>query len=199
MHKRFIIPLIAAMAIVSLAAAPATAARKKAPKVRPAVTTMSFSLSDKDLDPGEQTVGTATVRTRSGKSWVALAGATVSFAVDGVAVGTATTDASGVATFTHTESAIGSHTFKASYAGDATHKSAKRAQGFGVYGTWYADVDVDGYGDAAVPERALAQPEGSVEDDTDCDDADAAVNPGATEDPANGIDDNCDGQVDEVV
>ena len=46
-------------------------------------------------------------------------------------------------------------------------------------GTWYADADGDGYGDPAVSVLACEQPEDHVEDDTDCDDADAAVNPDA--------------------
>ncbi|MCB9758554.1 MAG: FG-GAP repeat protein [Alphaproteobacteria bacterium] len=62
--------------------------------------------------------------------------------------------------------------------------------------TWYADADGDSYGDAASTLTACAQPSGYVGDDTDCDDADAAVNPGATE-VCNGVDDDCDGNTDE--
>ena len=61
---------------------------------------------------------------------------------------------------------------------------------------WYADVDVDTYGDAAVSTTACEQPEGYVEDATDCDDAVYEVNPGATE-YCNDIDDDCDGDIDE--
>ncbi len=62
--------------------------------------------------------------------------------------------------------------------------------------TWYADDDGDGYGDADDTTQACNQPPGHVGDDTDCDDDDAAVNPGADE-VCNGIDDDCDGLTDE--
>jgi large repetitive protein len=63
-------------------------------------------------------------------------------------------------------------------------------------GTWYADTDADGYGDASVDTTACVQPSGTVTDDTDCDDTAAAVFPGATE-TCNEIDDDCDGLVDD--
>ena len=64
--------------------------------------------------------------------------------------------------------------------------------------TWYADADGDGYGDEAVSETTCDQPSGWVDDTTDCDDGDAAVNPGADElCSTEGVDDDCDGEVDE--
>ncbi len=62
--------------------------------------------------------------------------------------------------------------------------------------TWYEDADGDGYGNPAISTAACEQPTGTVADDTDCDDADASVNPGATE-VCNEVDDDCDGDVDE--
>ncbi|MCB9766285.1 MAG: putative metal-binding motif-containing protein [Alphaproteobacteria bacterium] len=62
--------------------------------------------------------------------------------------------------------------------------------------TWYADTDADGYGDASAAVTTCAQPSQHVSDDNDCDDTDAAVNPGATE-ACNGVDDDCSGGVDE--
>jgi hypothetical protein len=66
----------------------------------------------------------------------------------------------------------------------------------GVQTTYYADMDGDTYGDAGNTTMACSMPEGYVADATDCNDADAAVNPAATE-VCNGIDDNCDGNNDE--
>jgi hypothetical protein len=63
--------------------------------------------------------------------------------------------------------------------------------------TWYADRDGDTYGDAASSQLACDQPAGTVADASDCDDGDAAVNPAATE-TCNGVDDDCDGTVDEA-
>ena len=47
--------------------------------------------------------------------------------------------------------------------------------------TWYADTDADAFGDAGTTDLACAAPTGFVADATDCDDADATVNPAASE------------------
>ncbi len=63
--------------------------------------------------------------------------------------------------------------------------------------TYYADVDGDGFGDASETMAACGgAPAGYVSDATDCDDTRATVFPGAPE-SCNGIDDNCNGTVDE--
>ena len=61
---------------------------------------------------------------------------------------------------------------------------------------WYLDSDGDGWGETATTERACSQPEGWVSQADDCDDSEAAINPGALE-GCNGADDDCDGEVDE--
>jgi hypothetical protein len=63
------------------------------------------------------------------------------------------------------------------------------------YGGWYADEDGDGYGDPAVIVAACDGGAGASADATDCDDDDAHVFPGAPE-RENGLDDDCDGEVD---
>ncbi|MBM4393468.1 MAG: putative metal-binding motif-containing protein, partial [Deltaproteobacteria bacterium] len=63
--------------------------------------------------------------------------------------------------------------------------------------TWYADLDGDGYGDDTNTTTACDAPSGYVADYTDCDDTSADVSPAETE-VCNGIDDNCDGSVDEA-
>ncbi len=68
----------------------------------------------------------------------------------------------------------------------------------GVQTTFYADADSDTYGDLATTTSACSAPAGYVSNSTDCNDASAAVNPGATE-TCNAIDDDCDGSTDEGV
>ncbi len=61
----------------------------------------------------------------------------------------------------------------------------------GLTTTFYEDADGDGYGNPQVATTACSQPAGSVANNTDCDDTNAAVNPGATEIKKNGVDDDC--------
>jgi hypothetical protein len=61
--------------------------------------------------------------------------------------------------------------------------------------TFYTDADADGFGDPDAPVLGCSQPEGAVDDDEDCDDTLASVNPDADE-LCNDIDDDCDGDID---
>jgi hypothetical protein len=62
---------------------------------------------------------------------------------------------------------------------------------------WYADLDGDGAGDAGTVYIGCSAPSDHVSTPFDCDDTDAAVRPGGTE-ICNGVDDDCDGEVDEA-
>ncbi len=61
---------------------------------------------------------------------------------------------------------------------------------------WYADTDGDGYGDPRSVLSACLPPQGHVADASDCDDTDATAFPG-NEEVCDGVDNNCDGEVDE--
>lgn len=62
--------------------------------------------------------------------------------------------------------------------------------------TWYADADGDGYGLSTSTLSYCTQPYGYVANSTDCNDAVAAIHPGAAE-ICNGTDDNCSGAAEE--
>ncbi len=62
--------------------------------------------------------------------------------------------------------------------------------------TYYSDSDGDGFGDPSAGNDACYISSGYVEDDTDCDDSDAAINPDADEICNDGVDNNCSGGFD---
>ena len=69
----------------------------------------------------------------------------------------------------------------------------------GVTNPYYEDADGDGYGLSTVgPVMTCSPPAGYVSNNLDCDDSDASKYPGAVE-VCDGIDNDCDGEVDEGV
>ncbi|MBK9639426.1 MAG: putative metal-binding motif-containing protein [Bacteroidetes bacterium] len=62
--------------------------------------------------------------------------------------------------------------------------------------TFYADADDDIYGDPSTGVSSCNPIVGSVTNNGDCNDANAAINPSATE-VCDGIDNDCDGSIDE--
>ena len=60
---------------------------------------------------------------------------------------------------------------------------------------WYVDTDGDGFGTNNSTIQSCSQPIGYAGNSTDCNDANASVNPNASENCLNLIDDNCDGLI----
>ncbi|MCB9743666.1 MAG: hypothetical protein H6740_13785 [Alphaproteobacteria bacterium] len=64
-------------------------------------------------------------------------------------------------------------------------------------GTYYSDGDGDGFGAPDQPVEACAQPEGAVADNTDCDDNNNTIHPGADE-YCDDLDHDCNGTPDDA-
>ncbi len=64
--------------------------------------------------------------------------------------------------------------------------------------TWFRDSDEDGFGDPTEAMRSCEEPEGYVDNDEDCDDADPNISPAGTE-SCDEQDEDCDGDIDEDV
>ena len=62
---------------------------------------------------------------------------------------------------------------------------------------WYADNDNDNYGNLNDTQSSCYQPQGYISDNTDCDDEDNDIYPGAPELCSTPDDDNCDGTINE--
>jgi hypothetical protein len=69
----------------------------------------------------------------------------------------------------------------------------------GVQTVYFIDNDGDTYGNPSVSILACTQPVGYTPDDNDCNDTDANINPGAEDIGGNGIDENCDGEIDNSI
>ncbi len=64
--------------------------------------------------------------------------------------------------------------------------------------TFFRDLDADGFGDPSVTVQACTAPSGFVSNGSDCDDGNFNVNPNAVEICFDGVDNNCDGSIDEA-
>ena len=95
------------------------------------VTKITFKLDDHNVPPGAAVTSAVLVRTRSNHEWVPFAGAPLSIRLDGTEVLTLVTDAEGRATLSYV-APEGGHVMRVVFAGDETHKRARRSQGFAV-------------------------------------------------------------------
>ncbi len=105
------------------------------------------------------------------------------------------TDIGGAAAACYTASLAGSYRCIVSNAcGSATSNAASLTVVASV--TWFADADGDGYGNPLISLHACDRPGGYVANGLDCNDFVASINPGRPE-LCDGIDNNCDGHIDE--
>ena len=64
---------------------------------------------------------------------------------------------------------------------------------------YYSDSDGDGFGTGVATSSCIDLGAGYTLNNTDCDDSNSVINPNAEEIGANGIDENCDGQIDNSI
>jgi len=90
------------------------------------------------------------------------------------------------------------HSFSEEWWNDARNFliSHKSNRGDGKPYVYYKDFDNDSFGNSSISIKTTTNPVGYVADNTDCDDTNSNIFPGASE-IFNQKDDNCDGQIDE--
>jgi len=99
--------------------------------------------------------------------------------------------------FSPSAAGVGSYTISYQAPGACSaggNTSVEVSNGTQIY---YADTDNDTYGDPSELVSGCSQPVGYVSNNSDCDDTDSFINPGATEICANGIDEDCSGVADD--
>jgi hypothetical protein len=96
----------------------------------------------------------------------------------------------------HTYNDVGNYTVSLTVSGSEGSDTETKANYICVETIYYRDTDGDGYGDPNNSTQACSRLSGYVSNDTDCNDNDASIKPGAPE-VNNGIDDNCNGRIDE--
>ena len=69
----------------------------------------------------------------------------------------------------------------------------------GVFMVYFIDNDGDSYGNPSVSILTCSPPVGYIPNDNDCNDNNAAINPSAEDIIGSGIDENCDGQIDNSI
>ena len=99
---------------------------------------------------------------------------------------------------THTYATSGSFTVTLTVTNTAGNNTTTSTVVVQAAVTYYADADGDGFGNNAVTQTGCVSPAGYVTLNTDCNDATAGINPGATE-ICNAADENCNGLIDEGI